>query len=147
MENKIIRNIIILFVALLAPFCTEVLASEPLLKTEDIRIRDPFIYADQQSKTYYMYAQSANRAHSNFIGVEVYTSKDLMNWTPPQPVLTLPDDAGIKAVWAPEMHQYNDKFYLFVTLTMNETLPEKKACRKYKLASNAYTRHTCFSCR
>ena len=101
-------------------------ASESLLKTENIRIRDPFIYADQTNKTYYMYAQSANRADSDFTGVEVYTSQDLMNWTPPRPVLTLPDNAGIKAVWAPEMHQYNGKFYLFVTLTDKETLDENK---------------------
>ncbi|MCK4749608.1 MAG: hypothetical protein KAT15_21285, partial [Bacteroidales bacterium] len=54
-------------------------ASESLLKTKDIRIRDPFIYADQKSKTYFMYAQAANRADSDFTGVEVYTSQDLMN--------------------------------------------------------------------
>lgn len=120
------RNIILLLATILVSFNSTALASEPLLKTENIRIRDPFIYADQQSKTYYMYAQSANRANSNFIGVEVYTSKDLINWGPPQPVLKLPEDAGIKAVWAPEMHQYNGKFYLFVTLTMDETLAEEK---------------------
>ncbi len=116
----------ILSIIILLATLTSSYASEPLLKTEDIRIRDPFIYADQKSKTYYMYAQAANRYGSDFIGVEVYTSRDLINWQPPQTVLALPEDAGIKAVWAPEMHQYNDKFYLFVTLTMDETLAEKK---------------------
>ena len=64
-----------------------------LLRTADIRIRDPFIYADPQSKTYYMYAQAGNRAGSTFLGVEAYTSKDLVNWTAPRPVLILPEDA------------------------------------------------------
>ena len=43
-----------------------------------------------------------------------------------QPVLTLPDDAGIQGVWAPEMHAYNGAFYLFATLTYDQLLPEKK---------------------
>lgn len=100
--------------------------TQSLLKTENIRIRDPFIYADPDRKIYYLYAQSANRAGSNFTGVEAYTSTDLKNWTEPQRVLTLPDDAGIISVWAPEMHAYKGKYYIFVTLTFKDTLPGKK---------------------
>ncbi len=98
---------------------------EKVVKTKDIRIRDPFIYADANSRTYYLYAQAANRADSGFTGVEVYCSRDLVNWQPPTPVLTLPDDAGVKFVWAPEVHEYNGRFYLFVTLTYERLLPEK----------------------
>ena len=76
-------------------------ASDSSLKTGDIRIRDPFIYTDLQNKTYYMYAQAANRKGSIFTGVEVYTSKDLINWSQPHPVLKLDKDTGIEAVWAP----------------------------------------------
>lgn len=123
-----ILNIIIILFATITSSCT----SEPLLKTEDIRIRDPFIYAEQDTETYYMYAQSANRDNSDFVGVEVYTSKDLINWQAPQMVLELPEDAGVKAVWAPEMHQYNNKFYLFVTLTMDEMLTEEKPVKNEK---------------
>ena len=101
-------------------------ADEPLLKTEDIKIRDPYIYADVQTKTYYLYAHAANRKGSGFSGVEVYCSKDLIRWQPPRRVLVLPDDAGIRSVWAPEMHRYKDQYYLFVTLTYNRTLPGPK---------------------
>ncbi len=101
-------------------------AGGELLGTKDIRVRDPFIYADDESKTYYMYAQSANRKGSGFVGVEVYASKDLVNWSPPRPVLTLPGDAGIRFVWAPEVHEFNGVFYLFVTLTFRRMLPEKE---------------------
>lgn len=87
-------------------------ASDMALKTNDIRIRDPYIYAEAKSETYFMYASSPK---SDFIGVQAYSSKDLVNWTAPQPVLTLPDDAGIQGVWAPEMHAYNGAFYLFAT--------------------------------
>ncbi len=106
------------------------MASGTILKTDDIRIRDPFIYADIQSKTYYMYAQAANRKGSGFTGVEVYASKDLKHWDKPHPVLILPEDAGIQAVWAPEVHEYEGNFYLFVTLTYEEKLKEKKPVNK-----------------
>ena len=101
-------------------------ASDGLLKTKDIRLRDPFIFADTTTNTYCMYAQSENRANSGYKGVEVYTSKDLNNWLPPKPVLTLPDNTDTIMVWAPEVHEYNDAFYLFVTLTSRNTLPDKK---------------------
>ena len=107
-------------------FANLVPASESTLKTEEVRIRDPFIYADHQSKTYYMYAQSANRAGNNFAGVEVYKSKDLIRWSKPHPVLKLPLDAGVKWVWAPEMHEYRGGYYIFVTLTYEQQLPVKK---------------------
>jgi GH43 family beta-xylosidase len=101
-------------------------AEAQLLKTADIRIRDPYIYADAQSKTYYLYAQAANRKGSGFTGVEAYAGKDLAQWQPPKRVLVLPDDAGIQFVWAPEMHRYKGRYYLFVTLTYNRALPGVK---------------------
>lgn len=101
-------------------------ASESTLRTEDIRIRDPFIYVDRQSKTYYMYAQSANRAGSDFTGVEVYRSKDLIHWSEPHPVLRLSAGGGVQWVWAPEMHEYQGRYYIFVTLTYKKTLPMEK---------------------
>jgi hypothetical protein len=95
------------------------------MKTKDIRIRDPFIYTDRQKGTYYMYAQSTNRVDSEFIGVETYASQDLLNWTAPQPVLTLTNDAGVQSVWAPEVHEYKGKYYLFVTLTFGRMLAQR----------------------
>lgn len=97
------------------------------VQTAAIRIRDPFIVADKKSQTYYMYAQMQNRQPGEEApqGVEVYTSKDLENWTAPKPVLTLADDFWArKSVWAPEVHVYKGAFYLFVTLTSSEKLSE-----------------------
>ncbi len=105
-------------------------AFDPLINVKDIRIRDPFIYTDQQNNRYLMYAQTANRSGSDFIGVEVYTSKDLRSWKQPKPVLILPETAGIQSVWAPEMHEYQGKYYLFVTLTYKEKLPMVKPVEK-----------------
>ncbi len=99
-----------------------------LLLTEEIRIRDPYIFADQETKNYYMYAQMDNRLGGSGDdnkpkGVEVYLSTDLKKWRQPQTVLLLPDNFWARnMVWAPEMHKYKDKYYLFVTLTSSDTL-------------------------
>ena len=118
-------------VVLLGSAClNSLLASDGLLKTGDIRVRDPFIYADVKTKTYYLYAQSENRENSGYKGVEVYASKDLVRWFPPQTVLSLPNDVDVLMVWAPEVHEYNGAFYLFVTLTRRATLSEKQPVEK-----------------
>ena len=96
------------------------------LLTQEIRIRDPYIYTDTVTHRYYMYAQMDNRLgglgdEKKPKGVEVYISSDLKEWQPPQTVLLLPDDFWARnMVWAPEMHEYNGKYYLFVTLTSSE---------------------------
>ncbi len=98
------------------------------LKTADIRVRDPFIYADQKTATYYLYAQTENREGSGFQGVEVYASTNLTDWAEPHPVLTLPADQKVAMVWAPEMHAYSGAYYLFVTLTFRTTVADTPPC-------------------
>ena len=115
------------FIYFFAVLCTSLSVSlAEQIKTADIRIRDPFIVADVATQNYYMYAQAANRSGSGFTGVEVYTSKDLKTWNAPKPVLKLPNPKAIRFVWAPEVHEYKGKYYLFVTLTYHKTLPIKK---------------------
>lgn len=105
---------------------TDVIAQPYPLKTSEIRVRDPFIYADQKAATYYLYAQAENRKGSSFQGVEVYASTNLTDWTAPQPVLTLRAAQNVAMVWAPEMHAYRGTYYLFVTLTFHTTLAVAK---------------------
>ena len=96
------------------------------LKTSDIHIRDPFVFADRKTATYYLYAQAENRSGSGYQGVEVYASTNLADWTQPQPVLTLPKELNVAMVWAPEMHAYQGAYYLFVTLTFHTTVTDTK---------------------
>lgn len=97
-----------------------------LIPSEDIVVRDPYIFADTVAQNYYMYAQIDNRLNGQGgdkrpKGVEVYISSNLKEWKQPQTVLLLPDDFWAReAVWAPEMHEYNGKYYMFVTLTSSE---------------------------
>lgn len=96
------------------------------LNTNAITIRDPFIYPDPKTRTYYLYAQSGNRANSGYRGVEVYTSKDLITWSGPKPVLILPREADVRMVWAPEMHPYRNAYYLFASLTSRSRRADNK---------------------
>ncbi len=115
-------------IALLAALAVAAIAraQAPVLKTENIHVRDPFIFADRKTSTYYLYAQAGNRAGSGFQGVEVYTSTNLNEWTAPRPVLTLPKGTDVAMVWAPEVHAYQGAYYLFVTLTARSTLAVEK---------------------
>ncbi len=73
-----------------------------------------------------MYASISNRLHTidSTQGVEVYTSKDLIHWNEPSPVYIIPDNFWAHHfVWAPEVHHFNGKYYLFVTFTSVDSLP------------------------
>lgn len=120
------KMIMPIFVCLIALATTSLFGQSATIKTEDIRVRDPFVYADTKSGIYYLYVQTENRAGSDFKGVEVYTSTNLKDWAAPKPVLSLPKDTDIIMVWAPEMHAYNGAYYLFVTMTARDTLPIEK---------------------
>lgn len=96
-----------------------------LIKTSEIRVRDPFILADEETQTYYLYSSIQNRTQneSEGLGVEIYTSKDLQNWTTPKIVFQVPKNFwATKWVWAPEVHLYKGKYYLFTTFTSNDIL-------------------------
>jgi Beta-xylosidase len=85
----------------------------------DIYIRDPFILADSATGFYYMYCSSTVPAGdgSNCGGVAVYKSGDMKNWTGPSQVCTLPEDNwSTGVIWAPEVHEYKGKYYLFATV-------------------------------
>jgi len=78
----------------------------------DINIRDPFILLE--GETYYMYASSTENGIG---GVAVYESTDLQNWTEKKQVLTLPEENWSRGkIWAPEVHKYKGRYFLFATI-------------------------------
>jgi len=100
-------------------------AQPRVLKLSEITIRDPFILADAGSQTYYLYAQMSFPGADGRLrpGVGAYASKDLKSWTGPDAVFTVPDGFWAdEKVWAPEVHAYGGKYYLFVTLTGKDQL-------------------------
>ncbi|CAM4208555.1 glycoside hydrolase family 43 protein [Saccharibacillus endophyticus] len=86
----------------------------------DMPVHDPFVLADSSSDTYYLYSGAAPRLNGvDRHGVLVYKSKDLEEWEGPYVVFAIPDDSWADpqhGAWAPEVHAYNGRYYLFVTL-------------------------------
>lgn len=123
---KLIQTMLILVFTLLN---ITIVAQTKQLKLTDIHIRDPFILADNATKTYYLYSSIANSFDpiNKLKGVQVYSSKDLENWNGPVLVfIVTPEFWAHKYVWAPEVHCYKDKYYLFVTFTADQSLPAVK---------------------
>ena len=88
-----------------------------MLKREEIRIRDPYIVTDKENNCYYMYGTTALvdgslRANATF---SVYKTDDLENFEGPKVVFDGKATGfwGTRDFWAPEVHYYNGKYYLF----------------------------------
>ncbi len=96
------------------------------LKLPEIHAHDPFILADKATQTYYLYQSSGPRnAKDGHCGVIAYTSRDLESWSGPYLVFEIPDGSWAdpaEFLWAPEVHLYNGKYYLFATLN-NQKVP------------------------
>ena len=84
------------------------------MKCSDINIRDPFILAYEG--TYYMFGTPGQFAWSGAGGFWCYTSKDLVEWSDPIKCFTPPADFWAdRNFWAPEVHIYNGRFYMFAS--------------------------------
>ena len=87
----------------------------------EIRTRDPFILADKASRIYYLVSSVDRPRGSPRGGVSVLTSKELESWAGPVSVFDVPVDFwGQKGVWAPEMHAYEGKYYIFTTFSTDD---------------------------
>lgn len=93
-------------------------AQQKSLTLKDINIRDPYILPVEKEGVYYMYASSPTREDGKvYGGMVAYKSRDLKNWEGPVRVFDVPRDNWITGtVWAPEVHKYKGKYYLFATL-------------------------------
>ena len=95
-----------------------VFAQTKTVAIQDINIRDPYILPDAKNGVYYMY-QSSSVGHDgrSYGGVVAWKSRDLKTWEGPIRVFEVPHDNWITGgVWAPEVHKYKNKYYLFATL-------------------------------
>lgn len=80
------------------------------MKLNEINIRDPFVLP--YNGKYYMYGSRV----AVQTGFDVYISEDLVEWSEPKSLFEKNDDFwGICDFWAPEVHIYNGKFYMFAS--------------------------------
>ena len=86
-----------------------------MVKREDIHIRDPYVLV--HDGVYYLYGTTDENPWSERgIGFNCYKSKDLENWEGPFEIFH--PEVGFwadKNFWAPEVHYYNGKFYMFAS--------------------------------
>ncbi|MGV7208754.1 glycoside hydrolase family 43 protein [Oxalobacteraceae bacterium A2-2] len=88
------------------------------LTMPDMPLHDPYIVADQASHSYYLYTTNVPSVSGQCgVGIMAYTSRDLKNWTRPTVVFSLPSGSWARdGAWAPEVHAWRGKYYLFTTL-------------------------------
>lgn len=96
------------------------------LKTSDLHIRDPFIFVDANDKCYYLHASTGNK-------IEVYKSKDLLSWKLlGNSFVPTGDFWGKQDFWAPDLCEYEGKYYMFVTFSS----PSRKRGTSILVAEN-----------
>ncbi|MBW8782515.1 MAG: family 43 glycosylhydrolase [Verrucomicrobia bacterium] len=113
--SSVLRFAAILFVTL------PVLGAEsgqPALRLPEMPLHDPWILAHGPSHTYYLYTSNVSKMSGvTGVGTMVYKSKDLLNWESPKIVFLVPRTAfAQQGGWAPEVHEYKGRYYLFTTL-------------------------------
>ncbi len=91
------------------------------MKKEQINIRDPFVV--YENGIYYLYGTRAKNFGCDVGGVDVYLSEDMVNWSEPVECLNSERYGLNRGVnWAPEVHKYKGKYYMFVTFTQENGL-------------------------
>lgn len=94
------------------------------MKLKEIVMRDPYILANKEDQTYYLYGTTPAFDGQGFY---CYTSKDLINFDGPFKIFTPKADFwGEKQYWAPEVYRINDKFYLLATFKADG---HRRACQ------------------
>lgn len=87
------------------------------MKTSDIQMRDPFVVPIEEEGVYYLFGTTdANAWHGKGTGFDCYKSRDLIEWEGPIEAFRPPPAFWATTnFWAPEVHRFNGRFYMFAT--------------------------------
>jgi beta-xylosidase len=96
-------------------------AENAMLTLPNMPLHDPWILANQSDKTYYLYTSNVPAMSGvQGVGTMVYRSKDLKHWEKPVVVFTTSEmHWAQKGAWAPEVHRWKGKYFLFTTVHDN----------------------------
>ena len=99
------------------------------MKFSDINIRDPFVLT--YNGKYYLYGTRAKNTWEyrplETIGFDVYISDDMENWSEPKEIFSYYEGFwGDRQYWAPEVHCYKGKFYLFASFNSETAHREQR---------------------
>jgi arabinan endo-1,5-alpha-L-arabinosidase len=90
---------------------------EAMLTKDQIQMRDPYVLRQDDERCYYLYGSTdKNIWTGKATGFDVYKSADLEAWEGPFPAFRPDEDFWADTnYWAPEVHAYRGKYYMFAT--------------------------------
>lgn len=127
-SSKLIVRIFTFYIAILFS-TTPFFGQTETVAIEDLYVRDPYILPNPNTGEYYMYKAGdvKNEKGNQVKGVVAYKSRDLKTWIGPVTVFATPEDNWAPGpIWAPEVHHYNGKYYLFATLNTHVEWKKKE---------------------
>ena len=88
-----------------------------MLKREEIRLRDPFVFCDPATKTYYLFGSTdVDTWGKTSVGFDCYESKDLETFSSAIPAFRPDADFwGKYHFWAPEVYEVEGSYYMFAS--------------------------------
>ncbi|WP_159699038.1 glycoside hydrolase family 43 protein [Arthrobacter sp. 18067] len=89
------------------------------MRLDQIQIRDPFVLTQQSSGCYLLFGSTDKNIWSGpATGFDCYRSSDLATWEGPLPAFRpSPEFWSHEQYWAPEVHQYQGRYFMFATFT------------------------------
>jgi beta-xylosidase len=87
-----------------------------MLKTRDLRVRDPFVLPVTAQMKYYLFGSSGQDRPDAKKGFDYYTGSDLEQWEGPFPAFRRPADFwSDRDFWAPEVHAWQGRYHMFAS--------------------------------
>ena len=90
----------------------------PLLRADDIQIRDPFVLPVAAERQYYLFGTTDKQPWPGTpgVGFDTFRSCDLINWEGPFPAFRPPAGFwGTQCFWAPEVYAWRGRYYMFAS--------------------------------
>lgn len=105
-------------------------------KREEIRIRDPFVAADRESMSYYLFGTTDSEPwYGKGEGFLVYRSSNLEEWEElGYAFLPVENFWADKNFWAPEVHSYKGRFYMLASFKAEGKCRGVQILASYSLA-------------
>jgi beta-xylosidase len=96
------------------------------VRLSEVRLRDSCVWADTNTHRYYLVSSAGRRGPNGRPAVVELTSEDLEMWEGPRVIFEVPEDFWAqRGIWAPELHAYKGKFYLFLTFNTDDQFLEQ----------------------
>lgn len=92
------------------------------LRLDQIQMRDPFVLPVEEEHKYYLFGTTDPSCwRGPFYGFDCFVSEDLEHWSGPIAAFRPKENFwATRNYWAPEVHRYRGKYYMFATFGSEE---------------------------